>query len=89
MSYGMMSYMHPQAMLLLLPCCVHWSSLKSARLICSLNGEQLHLQAVPEAEVASGKQGEASSVESKESAAGKLVRQYGHLDKGSGRKRKL
>ena len=51
-------------------------------------GEQLHLQAVPEAEVASGKQEEASSVESKESAAERLVREYGHLDKSSGRKRK-
>lgn len=32
-------------------------------------GEQLHLQAVPQAEVTSGKQSEASAVASKESAA--------------------
>ncbi len=51
-------------------------------------GEQLHLQAVPQAEVTSHKQSEASSVESKESAAEKLVREYGHLGRGSGRKRK-
>ncbi len=49
-------------------------------------GEQLHLQAVPQAEVTFDKQSEASAVEKKESAAETLVREYGHLDKGSGRK---
>jgi hypothetical protein len=49
-------------------------------------GEQLHLQAVPQAEVTFDKQSEASAVEKKESAAKTLVREYGHLDKGSGRK---
>ncbi|KAL0019551.1 hypothetical protein WJX77_012189 [Trebouxia sp. C0004] len=51
-------------------------------------GEQLHLRAVPQTPVISGKQTEVSSVQSKESAAEKLVREYGHLDKGSGRKRR-
>ena len=49
-------------------------------------GEQLHLQAVPQAEVTSHKQSEASAVENRETAAEKLVREYGHLGRGSGRK---